>query len=66
MTKVNQKRAEILETVKNYAMEIPADEVREPNMPVDTYGGEVQNTLAAARRTGNSARHNKKHRKSNC
>ncbi|MBI3074529.1 MAG: hypothetical protein HYY84_20645 [Deltaproteobacteria bacterium] len=49
MTKTNQKNASKLEAVRNHAMEIPADNVREPNMPVDAYVGEVQGTLSAAR-----------------
>lgn len=49
MTKTLQKKTETFEAVRSHAMELPADKVREPNMPVDTYVGEVQNTLSAAR-----------------
>jgi hypothetical protein len=42
------EKASKLNAVRAAVSEIPADKVREPNIPVDVYLGEVQATISAA------------------
>ena len=49
MTQEKQNKKSKSDEVRSYLNDIPADKVREPNMPVDAYVGEVQSTLSAAR-----------------